>query len=79
VIPEINSDDVKLHHGIIANPNCTAAIALMAIYPLHCAFMWSGFSAASYQAVSGSGARAIVELEQQVQAFVENRPMKSEV
>ena len=38
VIPEINRDDVKLHHGIIANPNCTAAIALMAIYPLHRTF-----------------------------------------
>src|SRR5437762_11244077 len=79
VIPEINKDDVKLHHGIIANPNCTSAIALMAIYPLHCAFNVKRVFAASYQAVSGSGARAIVELEQQVQAFVENRPMKPEV
>src|SRR5881394_1061480 len=79
VIPEINKDDVKLHHGIIANPNCTSAIALMAIYPLHCAFNVKRVFAASYQAVSGSGARAIVELEQQVQAFVENRPMRPEV
>src|SRR5205814_2416316 len=55
------------------------AIALMAIYPLHCAFNVKRVFAASYQAVSGSGARAIVELEQQVQAFVENRPMKPEV
>src|ERR1051326_8009150 len=38
VIPEINGDDVKLHRGIIANPNCTTAVALMAIYPLHRAF-----------------------------------------
>ena len=79
VIPEINRDDVKLHHGIIANPNCTAAIALMAIYPLHRTFNVERIFAASYQAVSGSGARAIVELEQQVQAFVENRPMRPEV
>ena len=79
VIPEINRDDVKLHHGIIANPNCTAAIALMAIYPLHRTFNVERVFAASYQAVSGSGARAIVELEQQVQAFVENRPMRPEV
>ena len=35
VIPEINGDDAKLHRGIIANPNCTTAVALMAIYPLH--------------------------------------------
>ena len=79
VIPEINGDDVKLHRGIIANPNCTTAVALMAIYPLHRAFNVERVFAASYQAVSGSGARAIVELEQQVQAFVENRPMKPEV
>jgi len=38
VIPEINGDDVKFHHGIIANPNCTTAVALMAIYPLHRVF-----------------------------------------
>src|SRR5438477_5362436 len=38
VIPEINADDVKLHKGIIANPNCTTAITLMDLYPLHKAF-----------------------------------------
>ena len=55
VIPEINGDDVKNHHGIIANPNCTTAVALMAIYPLHRAFGVRRVFAASYQAVSGSG------------------------
>src|SRR5216110_288328 len=79
VIPEINGEDVKLHCGIIANPNCTTAVALMAIYPLHRVFNVQRVFAASYQAVSGSGARAIAELEQQVQAFVENRPMRPEV
>ena len=38
VVPEINPADVKDHHGIIANPNCTTAITLMALYPLHRAF-----------------------------------------
>src|SRR3954463_6206562 len=38
VVPEINAADVKLHKGIIANPNCTTAITLMALYPLHQAF-----------------------------------------
>src|SRR2546430_14304714 len=38
VIPEINAADVMLHKGIIANPNCTTAITLMALYPLHQAF-----------------------------------------
>src|SRR5436189_752076 len=79
VIPEINGDDVKLHRGIIANPNCTTAVALMAIYPLHRVFNVSRVFASSYQAVSGSGARAIAELEGQVRAFAENRPAQPEV
>jgi aspartate-semialdehyde dehydrogenase len=79
VIPEINADDAKLHRGIIANPNCTTAVALMAIYPLHRVFNVQRVFAASYQAVSGSGARAIVELEEQVRAASENRPPRAEV
>ena len=79
VIPEINGDDVKLHRGIIANPNCTTAVALMAIYPLHRVFNVQRVFAASYQAVSGSGARAIAELEQQIRAFAESQPAWAEV
>jgi aspartate-semialdehyde dehydrogenase len=79
VIPEINGDDVKLHRGIIANPNCTTAIALMAIYPLHRVFNVRRVFAASYQAVSGSGARAIAELEQQIRAAAESRRARAEV
>jgi aspartate-semialdehyde dehydrogenase len=74
VIPEINGADVRAHHGLIANPNCTAAIALLAIYPLHRAFGVQRVFASSYQAVSGSGARAIQELTQQVEATAQNRP-----
>jgi aspartate-semialdehyde dehydrogenase len=70
VIPEINGDDVGLHRGLIANPNCTTAVALMAIYPLHRAFGVRRVIASSYQAVSGSGARAISELRSQVEAAV---------
>src|SRR5258706_3746745 len=66
VIPEINPDDVKKHKGIIANPNCTTAITLMALYPLHQAFGVKRIFASSYQAVSGTGAKAIEELKQQV-------------
>src|SRR5262245_9567463 len=70
VIPEINPDDVRTHRGLIANPNCTTAVALVALYPLHRAFGLRRVFAASYQAVSGSGARAIDELRQQVDAAV---------
>jgi aspartate-semialdehyde dehydrogenase len=73
IIPEINGDDIRQHRGLIANPNCTTAIALMALYPLHRAFGVQRVIAASYQAVSGSGARAIDELRAQAQAAAENR------
>ena len=66
VIPEINGADVQQHRGIIANPNCTTAVALMALYPLHLAFGVRRVFASSYQAVSGSGARAIAELKRQI-------------
>ena len=79
VIPEINGDDVRQHRGLIANPNCTTAVALMAIYPLHRAFGVRRVIASSYQAVSGSGARAIQELRSQVQAAAGNQSALADV
>ena len=79
VIPEINGQDVKEHRGLIANPNCTTAVALMAIYPLHRAFGIRRVFAASYQAVSGSGARAIAELKNQVEAAAQDRQSPPQV
>src|SRR5437764_8174458 len=79
VIPEINAADAYNSSGVIANPNCTTAIALMAIYPLHRAFGVRRVFAASYQAVSGSGARAIAELKDQVQASTEGRSLTASV
>ncbi len=79
VIPEINPQDVRQHRGLIANPNCTTAVALMAVYPLHRAFGVRRVFAASYQAVSGSGARAIAELTEQVKATGENRQSPPQV
>lgn len=79
VVPEINGDDVKKHKGIIANPNCTTAITLMALYPLHKAFGVKRIFASSYQAVSGTGAKAIEELERQVNEIVSNKPVTKEV
>src|SRR5271157_840033 len=79
VIPEINAADVKKHKGIIANPNCTTAITLMALYPLHQAFGVKRIFASSYQAVSGTGAKAIEELERQVSQVVHKQPVTKEV
>lgn len=79
VVPEINASDVKSHKGIIANPNCTTAIALMALYPLHKAFTVKRIFASSYQAVSGTGAKAIEELKRQVGEIVSGKPATKEV
>jgi aspartate-semialdehyde dehydrogenase len=79
VIPEINASDVKSHKGIIANPNCTTAITLMALYPLHKAFTCKRIFASSYQAVSGTGAKAIEELRRQVEQLVKGEPATKEV
>src|ERR1043165_9797488 len=79
VIPEINAADVKWHQGIIANPNCTTAVTLMALYPLHQAFHCKRIVASSYQAVSGTGAKAIAELERQVDQTVKGQPVTTEV
>ena len=79
VVPEINASDVATHSGILANPNCTTAISLMALYPLHQAFGLKRVIASSYQAVSGTGARAIEELRDQVEAIAAGRPVTKEV
>ncbi len=79
VVPEVNAADVKWHSGIIANPNCTTAITLMALYPLHQAFGVKRVFASSYQAVSGTGAKAIEELERQVGQVVHGQPVTKEV
>src|SRR6266480_7413583 len=71
VIPEINAEDVKLHRGILANPNCTTAVMLMALYPLHKIFSAHRVFAATYQAVSGSGTRGVEELARQTETWVE--------
>src|SRR5712692_8445104 len=79
VIPEINGEDVRKHCGLIANPNCTTAVALMAIYPLHRVFGVRRVFAASYQPVSGSGQRAIEELREQVESAAQDRPLTPRV
>jgi len=70
VVPEVNPADVAKHKGIIANPNCTTIVTLMGLHPMHLAFGGvTGIIAASYQAVSGSGAQGIAELKAQIEAL----------
>jgi len=80
VVPEINPAAARKHpRNIIANPNCTTIISLMALAPLHAAFGLRAVIASSYQAVSGSGAQGIMELEQQVTAIINNQPFTPRV
>ena len=79
VIPEINPDALRSHRGIIASPNCSTSVALMALYPLHRAFGLKRAFFSTYQSVSGTGADAVAELESQVQAYVAGRPLPREV
>ena len=69
VVPEVNPEAARAHQGILANPNCTTAITLMGLWPLHREFGVKRLWASSYQAVSGSGAKAIEELKTQVEAL----------
>src|SRR3954447_6813443 len=66
VVPEVNAHALRGHPGIIANPNCTAITAVMAVGPLHREFGIRGMVLSSYQSVSGSGMKGIRELAEQV-------------
>ena len=69
VVPEINPEDVKKHKGIIANPNCTTIVSLVAINALNQDSPIESIVASSYQAVSGAGAGGPIELMNEVEAL----------
>ncbi len=79
IVPEINPHALKGHKNVIANPNCTTAISLMALYPLHREFGLKRFIASTYQAVSGTGKWAMEELKQQVLDFAEGKASQPKV
>ena len=70
VVPEVNPEDVKWHHGVIANPNCTTIIMLVAVAPLHRAFGLKRLVASTYQSASGAGAKGMNELLAQTKALL---------
>ena len=70
VVPEVNPEAIADRpKGIIANPNCTTIISLMALSPLHKLYGLRSIIASSYQAVSGSGAQGIIELDEQIKVL----------
>ena len=76
VVPEVNPEDVDAHHGVIANPNCTTAIMLTAVAPLHRAAGLKRIVASTYQAASGAGAKGMAELSAQLTALAEGKPLE---
>jgi aspartate-semialdehyde dehydrogenase len=79
VIPEINPEKLRNHGGIIANPNCSTAVMLMGLWPLHQAFGLKRIIVSTYQSVSGTGAEAVKELADQIQQHVAGRPITHKV
>jgi len=73
VVPEVNPEDVKLHKGIIANPNCSTIIMVVALKPIHDAARIKRVVVSTYQAVSGAGKEAIDELAEQVKLLAEGK------
>ena len=79
VIPEINPEDAKKHKGIIANPNCTTIVSLVAINALNQDSPIESIVASSYQAVSGAGAGGPIELMNEVEALREGKSYEPQV
>jgi aspartate-semialdehyde dehydrogenase len=73
VVPEVNAKAALSHKGIIANPNCTTAILVVAIYPLHKEFKIKKMIVSTYQAASGAGAEGIEELLEQTKVYFQNQ------
>lgn len=65
VVPEVNAEDLRAHRGIIANPNCSTIVMVMAVWPLYQQCRVRRLVVSTYQAISGAGARAMEELETQ--------------
>lgn len=79
IVPEINPEDAKKHKGIIANPNCTTIVSLVAINALNQDSPIESIIASSYQATSGAGAGGPIELMNEVEALREGKSYEPKV
>ena len=75
VVPEVNPEDAKLHHGIIANPNCSTIVMIVPLKPLHDAAKIKRIVVSTYQAASGAGLPGMRELQQQTEDIVNGKPV----
>ena len=79
VVPEVNPEAIGRHKGIIANPNCSTIIMVMALKPLYDISRIKRIVVSTYQAVSGGGKEAMAELEEQVADIVAGREVKANI
>ena len=79
VVPEINPEDAKNHHGIISNPNCSTIITATAVNALNAISPIRTMTASTYQAVSGAGAGGPVELMAEVEALREGKTYEPKI
>lgn len=79
IVPEINPEDVKNHHGIISNPNCSTIITVTAVNALNALSPIRTMTASTYQAVSGAGAGGPIELMNEVEAIREGKKYEPKV
>ena len=79
IVPEVNPEDVKNHHGIISNPNCSTIITVTAVNALNAIAPIRTMTASTYQATSGAGAGGPIELMNQVDALREGKPVEVKV
>lgn len=79
IVPEINPEAAATHQGIIANPNCSTILMAVAVYPLHQVQPIQRLVAATYQAASGAGARAMEEAKTQSLAVLQGQEAQPQV
>ncbi len=79
IVPEINPEAAAQHKGIIANPNCSTIIMLMAVFPLHQKYPVKRIVCSTYQAASGAGQAAMEELKDSTRAYLDNKDFKPEL
>ncbi|MBR3265755.1 MAG: aspartate-semialdehyde dehydrogenase [Erysipelotrichaceae bacterium] len=79
IVPEINGDDALNHHGLIANPNCSTIITMLALAPINKLSKIESVVATTFQAVSGAGNKGIEELKDQIKAIENGEEVKNEV
>jgi len=73
VVPEVNPEDIRLHKGIIANPNCSTIQMVVALYPLHKVNPIKRIIVDTYQSVGGTGSAAVEELRTQARQVLEGQ------